>query len=171
MPLTRFGTSRFVCATTPLEGDEALTLLLFWVVPQVPIPKRSQVKERRFGLSRGFGGLSESSTRCTIEQCLDAFCAKEILEDSEAAYCKKCKTHRPASKQMHVYRCPPVLVRTSHHVGEARCPWVDRMSPHQVIHIKRFLYTMFRRDKLTTGIQFPTESLNMAPYCADTCAL
>ena len=77
---------------------------------------------------------------------LQAFCSVESLDGSEAAYCKKCKEHRPASKQMHVFRCPPVLV----------------------VHIKRFSYSMYRRDKLTTCISFPTQSLDLSPYMAES---
>lgn len=118
----------------------------FWDL-SVPIPKSSQVKERRFGMALNFGSSSsESNVKCGIEQCLSAFCAPETLAGSEAAYCKKCKEHRSCTKQMHVFRCPPVLV----------------------IHIKRFSYSMFRRDKLTTCISFPTQSLDMSPYCAET---
>ena len=118
----------------------------FWDL-SVPIPKSSQVKERRFGMALNFGsGSSESNVKCGIEQCLEAFCAPETLAGSEAAYCKKCKEHRSCTKQMHVFRCPPVLV----------------------IHVKRFSYSMFRRDKLTTCISFPTQGLDLSPYCAET---
>ena len=57
-------------------------------------------------------------------------------------YCPNCKKHQRATKKFDLWSLPEVLV----------------------IHLKRFSYTRSMRDKLDTLVEFPTRSLNMAPY-------
>lgn len=109
----------------------------------VPIPKRAQVREKRFG---SFGGLrgsgSSSSASCSLQDCLDTFTDVEVLDGPDAWHCSKCKKPRPSTKQMQLYRLPRVLV----------------------VHLKRFQYSTFRRDKLCTDVKFPVRGLDLRPY-------
>ena len=57
-------------------------------------------------------------------------------------YCPNCKKHQRATKKFDLWSLPEVLV----------------------IHLKRFSYTRSQRDKLDALVEFPTQSLNMAPY-------
>ena len=50
-------------------------------------------------------------------------------------YCPKCKEHRQAFKKMELWRLPDVLV----------------------IHLKRFSFNTYSRDKIDTMVSFPIE--------------
>lgn len=101
--------------------------------------------KRSRAASRGGGGGSAGGGACSIDQCLEAFTEPEVLSGSDAYYCSKCKEHCACEKRIRLYRCPPVLV----------------------LHLKRFNYTMYRRDKLCTDVKFPVRGLDLSPYCAE----
>lgn len=126
-------------------GTESRAFDPFWDM-SLPIPKRSQVREKRFG---GLGGLGRAGgggdASCTIQDCLREFTEPEVLSGDDAFYCGKCKAHNPCDKLLQLYRCPEVLV----------------------LHLKRFSYTTYRRDKLCTDVKFPVSGLDLTPYCAD----
>jgi ubiquitin C-terminal hydrolase len=65
-----------------------------------------------------------------------------MLDGDERPTCEKCKKRRKSTKRLAIHRFPPILV----------------------LHIKRFLYNSYCRDKLTTSIDFPLESLDLSPY-------
>ncbi|GMF42542.1 unnamed protein product [Phytophthora fragariaefolia] len=88
---------------------------------------------------------SPSSGGMSIHDCLKAYTEQEFLSDDAAYYCAKCKTHRSVSKRISVYRLPNVLV----------------------LHLKRFSFSTFSRDKVSTSISFPAQSLDLAEYCAN----
>jgi len=77
----------------------------------------------------------------SVLDCIENYCKKEQLEDSEMWYCNKCKTHVRAWKQFNLYRAPPILI----------------------IHLKRFFFSAstHRRDKITRKIDFPLEGLDI----------
>jgi ubiquitin carboxyl-terminal hydrolase 4/11/15 len=77
----------------------------------------------------------------SVLDCIQNYCKKEQLEDSEMWYCNKCKKHVRAWKQFHLYRAPPILI----------------------IHLKRFFFSAstHRRDKITRQIDFPLEGLDL----------
>ena len=81
-------------------------------------------------------------TKCKLSDCLDKFSATEILDDENLPTCEKCKKKRRSTKTISIFRHPQVLV----------------------IHIKRFSYTAYSRDKLETDVIFPSEGLQMAQY-------
>lgn len=57
-------------------------------------------------------------------------------------YCPSCKIHQQATKKFDLWSLPNVLV----------------------IHLKRFSYNRYWRDKLDTLVEFPTNGLNMAKF-------
>jgi ubiquitin carboxyl-terminal hydrolase 4/11/15 len=77
-----------------------------------------------------------------IKGCLELFLTKEKLSPDDAWYCPRCKEHRQATKKMDLWKLPPVLV----------------------VHLKRFQYSRFNRDKLDTFIDFPITNLDFSPY-------
>lgn len=87
---------------------------------------------------------STSPTGCSVQDCLKAYTDQEVLSESDAYYCAKCKTHRAVAKKISLYRLPPVLV----------------------LHLKRFSYSTLSRDKVSTAIKFPLQALDVAEYCA-----
>lgn len=80
----------------------------------------------------------------TILDCVEKYCQKEQLEETEMWYCNRCKTHVRAWKQFNLYRSPPILI----------------------MHLKRFQYsaTSHRRDKITTFIDFPLTGFDLTGH-------
>lgn len=77
----------------------------------------------------------------TLQKCIDDYCKKEQLEESEKWYCSNCKTHVRAWKQFHLYSTPPILI----------------------VHLKRFYFSSasHRRDKIGAFIDFPLNGLDL----------
>jgi ubiquitin carboxyl-terminal hydrolase 4/11/15 len=57
-------------------------------------------------------------------------------------YCPGCKEHRQASKKLDLWRLPEILV----------------------VHLKRFSYSRYMKNKLDTFVNFPIHDLNMSKY-------
>ncbi|WVZ61956.1 hypothetical protein U9M48_011761 [Paspalum notatum var. saurae] len=80
-----------------------------------------------------------------LRGCLEAFLKEEPLGPEDMWYCPCCKKHQQAMKKLDLWRLPEVLV----------------------IHLKRFSYTQFTRNKLETFVDFPTANLDLSSYIAD----
>jgi ubiquitin carboxyl-terminal hydrolase 19 len=81
---------------------------------------------------------AESLTSCSdtvsLTDCLQLFTEPETLAQKDAWYCPRCKKHRPAIKQMSVWRLPRFLV----------------------IHLKRFSFlNLVWRSKIDHLVSFP----------------
>lgn len=63
---------------------------------------------------------------------------------SNIRYCPACKQHRQATKKLDLWRLPEILV----------------------IHLKRFSYNRFLKNKLETYVDFPTHDLDLSSYLA-----
>ncbi|KAI2637370.1 UCH-domain-containing protein [Xylaria nigripes] len=75
----------------------------------------------------------------TLDECLDEFERDEVLSEQDMWYCPRCKEHRRASKKLDLWKTPDILV----------------------VHLKRFSSSGYRRDKLETHVEFPTEDLDI----------
>ncbi|KAL4145359.1 hypothetical protein PRNP1_013031 [Phytophthora ramorum] len=134
---------------------------VFWDL-SLPVPKRngksSAASHLRMSSSFFSGGRTASATSdatpssstspgggMSIHDCLRAYTEQEFLSDDASYYCAKCKAHRSVAKKISVYRLPNVLV----------------------LHLKRFSYSTFSRDKVSTNISFPAQCLDIAEYCAN----
>ncbi|CAI5709763.1 unnamed protein product [Peronospora effusa] len=76
-----------------------------------------------------------------LAHCMEMFTAKETIPE---AYCGHCKTLRPATKKMDLWRLPPLLV----------------------IHLKRFCFTQVSRRKLQHLVDFPLRGLQFGEFVA-----
>eukprot|EP00850_Spirogloea_muscicola_P003312 SM000013S26481 [mRNA] locus=s13:674209:679222:+ [translate_table: standard] len=76
--------------------------------------------------------------------CLEAFLREEPLGPDDMWYCPGCKEHRQASKKLDLWRLPEILV----------------------VHLKRFSYSRYLKNKLDTFINFPIHRLDLSPYVA-----
>ncbi|KAI1818744.1 UCH-domain-containing protein [Poronia punctata] len=76
----------------------------------------------------------------TLDECLNEFERDEVLSEQDMWYCPRCKEHRRASKKLDLWKTPDILI----------------------IHLKRFSSSGYRRDKLETFVDFPTENLDIA---------
>ncbi|KAL6966698.1 ubiquitinyl hydrolase 1 [Sarracenia purpurea var. burkii] len=78
----------------------------------------------------------------SLYKCLEAFLKEEPLGPDDMWYCPGCKKHRQASKKLDLWRLPEILV----------------------IHLKRFSYSRFLKNKLETYVDFPVHDLDLSTY-------
>jgi ubiquitin carboxyl-terminal hydrolase 2/21 len=138
-------------------NHRSLCFDVFWDL-SVPVPKKKSSHHLRMpGSFFSSSSSSSSSSRasdsdqhspggngCSLHDCLKAYTEQEFLNEHDAYYCSKCKAHRAVSKKISVYRLPEVLV----------------------IHLKRFSFSTFSRDKVSTAVSYPALGLDVAEYCA-----
>ncbi|XP_049935881.1 ubiquitin carboxyl-terminal hydrolase 10-like isoform X2 [Nymphaea colorata] len=74
--------------------------------------------------------------------CLDAFLKEEPLGPDDMWYCPRCKEHRQATKKLDLWRLPDILV----------------------VHLKRFSYSRYFKNKLDTLVNFPICNLDLTKY-------
>ncbi|XP_059668642.1 ubiquitin carboxyl-terminal hydrolase 8-like [Cornus florida] len=84
----------------------------------------------------------------SLYKCLEAFLKEEPLGPEDMWYCPKCKNHQQASKKLDLWRLPEILV----------------------IHLKRFFYSRFLKNKLETFVDFPIDNFDLSSYivCKDS---
>ncbi|KAJ1702668.1 hypothetical protein LUZ63_002447 [Rhynchospora breviuscula] len=87
---------------------------------------------------------SKDQESVTLYQCLDKFIKEEPLGPDDMWYCPSCKEHRQASKKLDLWRLPEILV----------------------IHLKRFSYSRYTKNKLETYVDFPIHELDLSEYIA-----
>ncbi|XWS73790.1 hypothetical protein CRYUN_Cryun02cG0159600 [Craigia yunnanensis] len=78
----------------------------------------------------------------SLYKCLQAFLMEEPLGPEDMWYCPGCKEHRQASKKLDLWRLPEILV----------------------IHLKRFSFNRFLKNKLETYVDFPIGNLDLSNY-------
>ena len=146
LPLIRLGESILLdwspegydalfAGTSPNPNEDLRGLRTWENVPTLPDPELE--KRRRSRYSRRKNGV-------TLADCLDEFGKPEILSESDAWYCPRCKEHRRASKQFELWKSPDILV----------------------IHLKRFSAQGRFRDKLDVSVDFPIKGLDLTTRVA-----
>ncbi|XP_076358594.1 ubiquitin carboxyl-terminal hydrolase 15-like [Tachypleus tridentatus] len=80
-----------------------------------------------------------------LSECLRLFMTTEKLGAKDPWYCPKCKKHQQATKKFDLWSLPQVLI----------------------IHLKRFSYNRYWRDKIDTLVDFPIRGLDMTHYAID----
>ncbi|KAL2554151.1 ubiquitin-specific protease 8 [Forsythia ovata] len=81
----------------------------------------------------------------SLYKCVDAFLKEEPLGPEDMWYCPRCKEHRQASKKLDLWRLPDILV----------------------IHLKRFSYNRYFKNKLETFVDFPIDDFDLSSYIFD----
>ncbi|CAN6311507.1 unnamed protein product [Urochloa humidicola] len=94
----------------------------------------------------GFLSKKTRQEAVNLFSCLDAFLKEEPLGPDDMWYCPGCKEHRQASKKLDLWRLPEILV----------------------VHLKRFSYSRYMKNKLDTFVNFPIHDLNMSKYVKQT---
>jgi len=54
--------------------------------------------------------ILEDGQTITLKDCFEEFRRPEMLDDENKWYCNKCKEHVRATKQMEIYKPPPILI-------------------------------------------------------------
>lgn len=74
-----------------------------------------------------------------LSDCLDLFTTTEKLGAKDPWYCPRCEKHQQATKKFDLWSLPDTLI----------------------IHLKRFSYNRYFRDKIDTLVEFPTKHLDL----------
>ncbi|XP_026102691.1 ubiquitin carboxyl-terminal hydrolase 11-like isoform X1 [Carassius auratus] len=77
-----------------------------------------------------------------LQECIALFTTVETLEEENPWYCPTCKKHQLATKKLDLWSLPEVLI----------------------IHLKRFSYTKYSREKLDTIVEFPLRDLDFSGF-------
>uniref|UniRef100_A0A8C7IBD5 ubiquitinyl hydrolase 1 n=1 Tax=Oncorhynchus kisutch TaxID=8019 RepID=A0A8C7IBD5_ONCKI len=77
--------------------------------------------------------VPHQQTTVQLQECIELFTTVEILEEENPWYCPICKKHQLATKKLDLWSLPEVLI----------------------IHLKRFSYTKYSREKLDIIVDFP----------------
>lgn len=88
------------------------------------------------------GAASGARAPVTLSDCINQFTTIENLGADDPWYCPRCKKHKEATKKFDLWSLPKVLI----------------------IHLKRFSYSRFWRDKLDALVDFPVTGLDMSTY-------
>ncbi|XVF76057.1 hypothetical protein PTKIN_Ptkin13bG0235800 [Pterospermum kingtungense] len=78
----------------------------------------------------------------SLYKCLEGFLQEEPLGPDDMWFCPRCKKPQQAKKKLDLWRLPVILV----------------------IHLKRFSYSRFFKNKLETYVDFPIHDLNLSNY-------
>ncbi|KAG2470850.1 UBP3 hydrolase, partial [Polypterus senegalus] len=81
----------------------------------------------------------ENGPVCTLRDCLRSFTDLEELDETELYMCHKCKKRQKSTKKFWIQKLPKVLC----------------------LHLKRFHWTAYLRNKVDTYVEFPLRDLNM----------
>lgn len=78
----------------------------------------------------------------SLYKCLEAFLKEEPLGPEDMWDCPSCKKPRQARKKLDLWRLPEILV----------------------VHLKRFSYSRYIRNKLETYVDFPIDDFDLSTY-------
>ncbi|XP_004451955.1 ubiquitin carboxyl-terminal hydrolase 4 isoform X2 [Dasypus novemcinctus] len=90
----------------------------------------------------------KKKTAVALRDCIELFTTMETLGEHDPWYCPNCKKHQQATKKFDLWSLPKILV----------------------VHLKRFSYNRYWRDKLDTVVEFPIRALNMSEFVCDLTA-
>nr|KAF6311434.1 ubiquitin specific peptidase 4 [Myotis myotis] len=90
----------------------------------------------------------KKKTAMALRDCIELFTTMETLGEHDPWYCPSCKRHQQATKKFDLWSLPKILV----------------------VHLKRFSYSRYWRDKLDTVVEFPVRGLNMSEFVCDPSA-
>lgn len=123
-----------------VSRDPALFLnIIFKGDKQLILNKFSALKYSISTLPQDQSTRAAESKELSVRDCLQLFEEVEDLDESESIYCRNCKTHRPCSKKMNIYKLPE----------------------HLAMHLKRFKRHGYSMQKNGSLVHFPLEGLEM----------
>ncbi|TDH11101.1 hypothetical protein EPR50_G00082260 [Perca flavescens] len=126
------------------EGGSAVS---FSSQPYVAIDWDPDMKKRFYNeneaekyVKHGSMEVPQQQTTVQLQECIELFTTVETLEEENPWYCPVCKKHQLATKKLDLWSLPEVLI----------------------IHLKRFSYTKFTREKLDSIVDFPLRDLDFS---------
>uniref|UniRef100_H3BXI0 Ubiquitin carboxyl-terminal hydrolase n=1 Tax=Tetraodon nigroviridis TaxID=99883 RepID=H3BXI0_TETNG len=126
-----------------------LILLVSAAQPYVAIDWDPEMKKRFYNENEAQKYVKHPSmdvplqqTTVQLQECIELFTTVETLEEENPWYCPVCKKHQLATKKLDLWSLPEVLI----------------------IHLKRFSYTKFTREKLESVVDFPLRNLDFSGF-------
>lgn len=124
------------------KNSRRLQILVYWSEQMLEKYDTHQLDMLSEVFKFGFSTKRVSQDSISLYACLEAFLNEEPLGPDDMWYCPCCKEHRQASKKLDLWRLPEILV----------------------VHLKRFSYSRFLKNKLDTFVNFPTRDLDLTRY-------
>ncbi|KAH9322642.1 hypothetical protein KI387_017281, partial [Taxus chinensis] len=128
--------------TPLLQNCNRLQILVYWPKKMLDKYDLNQLDVLSEVFKFGFSTKRVNQDSVSLYGCLEAFLNEEPLGPDDMWYCPRCKEHRQASKKLDLWRLPEILV----------------------VHLKRFSYSRFLKNKLDTFVNFPTHDLDLTRY-------
>nr|ASV49479.1 ubiquitin specific protease 11 [Siniperca chuatsi] len=133
--------------TTERATGEGGSAVSFSSQPYVAIDWDPEMKKRFYNENEAEKYVKHASmevpqqqTTVQLQECIELFTTVETLEEENPWYCPVCKKHQLATKKLDLWSLPEVLI----------------------IHLKRFSYTKFTREKLDSIVDFPLRDLDFS---------
>ncbi|XP_068188940.1 ubiquitin carboxyl-terminal hydrolase 11 isoform X2 [Antennarius striatus] len=133
--------------TTERKMGEGGSAVSFSSQPYVAIDWDPDMKKRFYNENEAEKYVKHSSMEVPqqqntvqLQECIELFTTVETLEEENPWYCPVCKKHQLATKKLDLWSLPEVLI----------------------IHLKRFSYTKFTREKLESIVDFPLRDLDFS---------
>ncbi|CAI9100997.1 OLC1v1038211C1 [Oldenlandia corymbosa var. corymbosa] len=128
---------------TPLELDGSVNVLLDWKEKAKELYNSDKLRDIPKVQKKDDVSMEKAKPETiSLFSCLDAFLEEEPLGPDDMWYCPHCKEHRQATKKLDLWKLPDVLV----------------------IHLKRFSYNRWFKNKLDTLVDFPIHNLDLSDY-------
>ncbi|XP_042520355.1 ubiquitin carboxyl-terminal hydrolase 9-like [Macadamia integrifolia] len=133
---------------SPLANDsligtvQSIRVVLDWSDREHDMYDTSFLEDLPEVYKSGFAVKKTRQEAISLFSCLEAFLKEEPLGPDDMWYCPTCKEHRQASKKLDLWRLPEVLV----------------------VHLKRFSYSRYLKNKLDTLVNFPIHNLDLSKY-------
>ncbi|XP_039616787.1 ubiquitin carboxyl-terminal hydrolase 15-like isoform X5 [Polypterus senegalus] len=124
-----------------LRLDERSYLALDWD-PEVKKQYFNENAAEEFEKHESMEYKPQKKALVKLKDCIELFTTKEKLGVEDPWYCPNCKQHQQATKKLDLWSLPPVLV----------------------VHLKRFSYSRYMRDKLDTLVDFPISDLDISEF-------
>jgi len=93
--------------------------------------------------------VAPTKPQVTLQTCLSLWGEEETLSEENAWYCSQCREHKMAKKSLRLWRAPEILV----------------------VHLKRFSYTTYSRNKVESFVEYPLENLDLSEFIAGPCPM
>ncbi|WOL08121.1 ubiquitin carboxyl-terminal hydrolase 9 [Canna indica] len=125
-----------------VSPGSSLKIMMTWADKEHEIYDFSFLDDLPEVFKTGFMLKKTRQEAVTLYSCLEAFLKEEPLGPEDMWYCPKCKEHRQATKKLDLWRLPEILV----------------------VHLKRFSYSRFLKNKLDTFVNFLVHNLDLTKY-------
>ncbi|XP_063148065.1 ubiquitin carboxyl-terminal hydrolase 4 [Candoia aspera] len=145
-----YGTSEINCLTTEgkiLKLSSYATVAIDWDSDTRKL-LFDEHEAQAFEKHNSMFQTQKKKTAIALRDCIELFTTMETLGEHDPWYCPNCKKHQQATKKFDLWSLPCILV----------------------VHLKRFSYNRYWRDKLDTVVEFPIRDLNMSEFVCDPAA-